>query len=380
MAGVLMSGLTVATVLAATAYNAPFASPARSSFVSVPYHENVTALQRVAALEGAAQFVLIASDHIVVDFGTRIEIRDRAGILTAQFPNPDHVPIGLVGENVLLNTAVDFAGRPSTLPRKNGEWQSGDRVWAFDATAAYTTYAAVHTSRPRMYHATNGGKVSEIFDRTRETLSIMTHGFPDQWVGFNGRNFTGFGCAAIAADRRVAVAMANGDFFVLDSKTPTKEAAPLQLTASKLPFGATDISLVSGGSAIALLEIQTLHLVDWHGHEIWQVGIERPATMPAIDGGEGRVYVVGGQGIAAVQQGKVIWSHAASVPSFATAVDEGVVFFASGHTLQAFDKAGAVLEQWQAPQGEVFVTPPAVSGDGRIAIATNRALYTSALK
>jgi len=176
---------------------------------------------------------------------------------------------------------------------------------------------------------------------------------------------------AIAGDGRVAVAMSSREFFLLDT-TRIAQAVPLQVAAAKLPFVASDISFVDG--KVALMSGRTLHVVDSQAHEVWQTSADWDATQPPIDGALGRVYLVG-RGILAADQGKVVWTHRAEQPSFATSLADGVVLVASGGTLEALDRNGALLEQLRAPAGETFVTPPAVFSDGGAAIATSNALY-----
>jgi hypothetical protein len=98
--------------------------------------------------------------------------------------------------------------------------------------------------------------------------------------------------------------------------------------------------------------------------------------QPAIDGGEGLVYLAG-DGIAAVDKGAVVWSTRSSAAWSATAFGDGTLAVSAGDRLRIVGRDGAVKRELAAPDGAVFVTPPAVGADGAVWIASAAALYVA---
>jgi hypothetical protein len=114
---------------------------------------------------------------------------------------------------------------------------------------------------------------------------------------------------------------------------------------------------------------------DQQGREAWRLDLPFEAHQPAAWGGGERAYVAG-DGIAAIEGGRVEWSMPRRGPARVTAFAEGELALAVGSSLEIVSRDGAVLQTFAA-DGEIL-TRPAIAGDGSIFVATASSLFVGA--
>ena len=223
------------------------------------------------------------------------------------------------------------------------------------------------------------------------------------WTGTDVED--GVGGGALFDGGGAAVAMTDGRLVLVGAPQGEGEAAPMPKTTRKLAFHPYEISIA--GDHIALLEAvgvapglgdegpysqrtdlalrwsevkphwsTRLHVLNRQGVEIDQATVPFPVLQPPIDGENGRFYLAG-LGFAAAGGGKVAYWSRAKTPSFATAMLHGDVAISIGHELRLVARDGGVRQSFRVSPGETITTPPAVSEDGAIWVATDKALYVA---
>jgi len=105
------------------------------------------------------------------------------------------------------------------------------------------------------------------------------------------------------------------------------------------------------------------------------IGIAR-GDEPPVDLGRGRVAVTG-RGIAAMEDGRVMWSRTSASPVHATAFEDGTLAVAMGSELRVVDREGGVRLVLKTAEGETISTPPAVANSGAVWVATEKGLYVA---
>ena len=178
----------------------------------------------------------------------------------------------------------------------------------------------------------------------------------------------------------MVVAMTDQRFLVYERKLRgTDKRHPIPTAQTKLGFVPYDISIVEDGAAI-LSGIdagpRALYLVDLQGHEQWKANIDFAVEAPPIDGGDGRVYVVG-KGIAAFEDGKTLWSQPSSASVHATSLSDGSLLVTVSAELRVVARDGTIKQTLKVPEGDALVAPPAVTADGTVWLATAKALYVA---
>lgn len=130
-------------------------------------------------------------------------------------------------------------------------------------------------------------------------------------------------------------------------------------------------------------QLTTVVALNHEGREDWRTDVEVHASQAAIDGTDGRVYIVG-NGVVALDGGIPTWSHSVTPwesrgrypgGALATSFDDGTLAVATGDTLRILGRDGIVLVDLLVPDGARIISPPAIAGDGSIWFATENAIY-----
>jgi hypothetical protein len=89
-------------------------------------------------------------------------------------------------------------------------------------------------------------------------------------------------------------------------------------------------------------------------------------------GGGGRLYAAG-NGLAALDDGKLSWSRVYDTPAFVTSFEDGSLAVAHGSTLEIIERDGKLIQTFdlEAP----LLTQPAIAGDGSVWMASNDTLF-----
>jgi len=103
-------------------------------------------------------------------------------------------------------------------------------------------------------------------------------------------------------------------------------------------------------------------------NKLWHVDVPFSVRQPPIDGGEGRIYLVGDR-IALVDKGTLRWTQ--PLQAQATASTNGVLAAATHRGLLLFLPNGHHLQEIKTP----ILTPPAIAEDGSIYFASARKLW-----
>lgn len=195
------------------------------------------------------------------------------------------------------------------------------------------------------------------------------------WMGA----LPGRAVAAIAADGRVVLGTAEGHLVVYaaDGDPRTNEGVVAVDVALERP--ASFVSAIAPGVvALAVTAAGATRAtgLDDAGKVVWTADVPFAARQPAIDGGEGRTYVVG-DGLAALRGGAVLWSARADAPMSATAFGDGTLAVCVGAALRIVDAEGHVRSELQTPDRDPILTPPAIGPDGAVWIATRKSVLVT---
>jgi outer membrane protein assembly factor BamB len=128
---------------------------------------------------------------------------------------------------------------------------------------------------------------------------------------------------------------------------------------------------LAGGSEGA----ETVVALDPGGHELWrwkdeEGGHKIECRQPPVLGQDGRVFVMRGDRLDAVQAGKLLWSHEVEDGPllYASAFQGGSLLFATAGTLYSSDADGKVVELMKL--SDPPVAPPAATLDGDVYLLT----------
>ncbi|HYQ01119.1 MAG TPA: hypothetical protein VER96_20755 [Polyangiaceae bacterium] len=112
------------------------------------------------------------------------------------------------------------------------------------------------------------------------------------------------------------------------------------------------------------------------GADQWQAEVPFEVLEPAIDGGDGAIYLVG-NGVARAEGGHITWSAPSRKRMRATAFATGELALAVGSELRIVGRDGTILQTFKTPNQEPILTPPALAADGRVYVATHSALLVA---
>jgi hypothetical protein len=95
-----------------------------------------------------------------------------------------------------------------------------------------------------------------------------------------------------------------------------------------------------------------------------------------VQGKGGRIHLAG-DGLAAVEAGRVLWSVAGGRREYVTAFAEGELAVAVGDELRIVDSDGTIRQSFHVDKGETLSASPAIAEDGSVWIASDKALYVA---
>ena len=367
-----------------SSYSAKYASPARNSRVAVRGRP-LSSVHRVVSLEAAPRLVLTndAGDHVVLDYGERYEVRTADGAVTAHDSKMSE-PALLVWPHSLIvdDTEHDFAGGARTVAALMTRTGSNDTAWAIEVGEKTATYIVQqHASE---YASTEPVPGTDVGARAWNKLQMKL--VVDSIVFYTShasdtrvwtQEFEGGGCGAVGTDRFIAVATTDQRFVAYDANAKGVGGLPPQpLATAHLAFVPYDISIVDGGVAVLSggKGSSTVHMLARDGRELWQASVPFTVDTPPIDAGGGRVYLVG-DGFAAADHGKILWSQKSTAHPYATSLADGSALLAIGPELRVVSRDGTVVQRLRVPEGDALVVPPAITADGTVCLATAKALY-----
>ncbi|MEZ4442982.1 MAG: hypothetical protein R3B72_28055 [Polyangiaceae bacterium] len=125
-------------------------------------------------------------------------------------------------------------------------------------------------------------------------------------------------------------------------------------------------SLASWASRVTMLDEKL--------DELWHVDAPVAAKQPPIDGGDGRIYLVG-DSVALVREGKFLWVK--DWPGQATAARDGMLVHVHDKTLRVIDDSGRERQLLYIDEGPIK-TPPAIAEDGSVYFATAGKVWRAA--
>ena len=361
-------------------YVTSYASPLRSSRVGAT-RRTYASLSRVAVgwPDGAPEearlkprFLFASPDgaHLITDWGPAYDHRDGTGkYLGGHDKNPQFDLTAANDAFYIYGNEVLWSGGPTTTEKPtSGTSPEGSMLaFRFDARRRFI----VTQVSPVAPHGAGNWAVQVYADRfakpDRSYAELIFLG------GFRGR-----GVAAIGPDWRIVLAMGDKLLRILSDSGDPKEGGPVELVRLQLPYVATTLSLVlpqivmtspSGTGT-------TVHALDASGVEHWNATVPFAVNQPPVDCAGGRVVVVG-DGIASIEDGRVVWSHASPAPIRGTAFEDGTLALSVGPELRIVDREGTILQALRVTAGETVLTPPCILADGSIWVATEHALYVA---
>jgi hypothetical protein len=189
----------------------------------------------------------------------------------------------------------------------------------------------------------------------------------------------GRAAGAIAADGRVVLATATGRLMVYSAGGDPKTNEGVVAVDVPLDPPASFVSAIAPGFvALATPAAGTTHAtgLDDAGKVVWKADVPFAAKQPAVDGGDGRTYVVG-NGLAALRGGAVLWSARSDTPMSATAFADGSLAVCVGALLRILDAEGHVKAELPTPDRDAILTPPAIGPDGAVWVATRKSVLVA---
>ena len=272
------------------------------------------------------------------------------------------------------------------------------RVWA--------TYVNGTTAVVVNQQAIEGNHAS----RTPEQIVVVANhlvagSLADKLIGASVLPAT-WGMGAITRKGEAVVLTTGGDLHVYAHEA-NDELSLKQLHASHVPLAGYDVSIVNGALAVLVAAgVPNVDDAEWHGpyqgatdlftrfdqlggahwkthlHLVSLTGtvgaplaVPFEVLQPPVDGGGGRIYLAG-NGFAAVQDGKLLWSQAPTARTLVAAFAGGEVALTIGKELRIVERDGHIGQTF-ATAGEAITTPPAIAPDGSVWLATEKAIYAA---
>ncbi len=376
-------------------YVTPYASPARASRVTATPRV-LASFVRVAPLDQRPSAVVVSPrvDHVGLWYASNYEVRDAAGALASRGRDVRGASLTLLDDGYLAGGASrEWDGNAGQLNFDTGLSTDGHVLWALEmgrTTGGFIVSVPPSQVPRQMEHEgqsvraweTLGAELvlsSERLDpaRTRSELIWKEH-------------LPGRGCGAIAADRRFAVALESRRFVVFDgdrAQTDPATGAFLGHRIVDVPtrFSAYDMSITEQG--YALLERiadgdhptadgswTRVHFLDARGAVVAESEVPFAASQPPVDGGGGRVHVVG-RGIATFQAGKLVYALPSAATMYATAFADGTLAVTEADELRVIGPDDLVRQRLRTAGRESITAPPAIGSDGSVWVATEKTLY-----
>lgn len=181
------------------------------------------------------------------------------------------------------------------------------------------------------------------------------------------------GVAAIGADFTVVLAVDNGMLQVY-SLVPHARELPTLVAERNVGIAAKWVSIIGQHIMFVAPDGAGSKLQVFAGDTtpVYSLSVPFEVLQPAVAGKGGRAYLVG-KGIAAVDDGKVTWTHPSNEPIYASTFEDGSLALATGKRLDFVKPDGTVDQTFNTE--EPLVAPPAIAGDGSVWAASATALY-----
>ena len=191
----------------------------------------------------------------------------------------------------------------------------------------------------------------------------------EDWI----KRVEGSGVAAIAQDLTAFLAFSNHKLKVFAPRADSQDWAIL-VTEQDVGMAASQISLI--GSKVFLLAASgngtLLRVFTRAIKPVYSLTVPLQAYQPAVAGAAGRAYLVG-NGLVAIDHGKVTWKHESTEPLYVSSFEDGSLAVANGKRLDFLKPDGTVDQSF--PAEEPLVAPPAIAADGSVWAASATALY-----
>lgn len=367
-------------------YVTPFGST-RSSRVHVPPRPRyqfvragrVEMAKAYSYLWTRPQFVLLneAATRVIVDLGDWFEIHatdwsDRRDDGTFHFGTLYAVEDSVLRDGALFIDAPGNMGRvePELGDHKVHDDRPAQRL---EGSRFFFVVQNLNSESPHSDGHENDKVPPDVtVEQTRASFPERAFADREHWECVWLESIEGRGQGAIADDLRIAVAMQDGRFFVLDGDTGS------HLVDRRIAFSPSDISAV-GTSFVLLAKTEhgtSVLFLDPAGDERARGAVSFEALQPPIDAGNGRVYIMG-RGVAAFQDGKRLFANAYADPMFGTAFADGSMAIAAGVELRIVGPDGKARQTFTTAEGDPITTPPAIGSDGSVWVGTEKAIYVA---
>jgi hypothetical protein len=181
------------------------------------------------------------------------------------------------------------------------------------------------------------------------------------------------GIAAIGGDWSVVVALDN-QLLQIYAPVPDERGLARLITEANIGVRARWLSLVRSEILVVASEGTESRLLAFSSDAkpLYSLTVPFEVLAPPIAGAGSRVYLAG-RGLAAIDGGKISFTHLSSDSVFATAFEDGSLAVATGKRLDLMSLDGRVDQTF--PTNEVLVAPPAIAGDSSVWVASDRAVY-----
>ncbi len=381
-------------------YVTAYASPSQSSRVAVARRTLAPLARRLRGWpEGypstsvgawgrttTPNFVLVSPDakRVAVDWGHTFDLRDAAGNFVDATTSDGQRVGGVSPEHLLLTNDVLFVdGHAMRL--------SGARVVDIRAGCGGANILAqiVDADRCRavMYtpgHPHGGGSAAWV-----ATERFYDEKSPRPYEGDDGAprvtlrellpNAAVFGADGTAVLTSTSLGGKAAEFHLTsvaaDGRTGTVTlpyAFPTKPALSVIP---PNIALVGAAYGASVDFARAVHVLDAVGHEVWSAVVPFDVKQPPIDCA-GRVCVAG-DGLAALDHGRVAWVRFEGERVYATAFEDGSLAVSRGRALHILSRDGIDQQVLSVAAGEAITTPPAIGHDGAVWVATVEAVYVA---
>ena len=187
--------------------------------------------------------------------------------------------------------------------------------------------------------------------------------------------------ALITTDNERLVLVGSDSFHVYAMKDGSELGSfPTTLCAVKVAMISVDNELVVFGDELdGQLARPIVRSISLEGNPNWEFKLMQPlfSHQPAC-GRQNEIYFLDSGFLFCLIDGKEIWRvpHVYTGRSWLSATDNGDIIATDSTSITIFSSSGKVVRQLKCPQGDdSFATPVAITGDGRIVVSGQHALY-----